>query len=44
MDSNGIYLSHHEPEIISYLHIFNYLSQHKIPLDMPEILSNTPEI
>jgi len=35
MEGNGIYLSHHEPEILSYLQLYNYLSEDKIPLIYP---------
>ena len=27
MESNGIYLSHHEPEMLSYLRFYNYLAE-----------------
>jgi hypothetical protein len=42
MAENGVYLSDHEPEILSYLQIYNYLSEEKINLELPEILQNTP--
>lgn len=32
MAESGIYLSDHEPEILSYLQVFNYLSDEKIAL------------
>lgn len=35
MDANGIYLSHHEPEMLSYLRFFNYLAEEKIPIEFP---------
>lgn len=41
MHESGIYLSDHEPEIIGYLQLFNYLSEEKISLELPEILVKT---
>ncbi len=32
MEDNGIYLSHHEPEILSYLRFYNYTAVEKIDL------------
>jgi hypothetical protein len=43
MEANGVYLSHHEPEMLSYLMIYNYLAEEKIAVDFPEIIANTPE-
>ena len=43
MEANGIYLSHHEPEMLSYLRFYNYLAEDKIPVEYPEIIGNTPE-
>jgi len=30
MSENGIYLSDHEPEMLSYLLLFNYMAEEKI--------------
>lgn len=35
MNDSGIYLSDHEPEILSYLQLYNYISDEKIPLELP---------
>lgn len=43
MDNNGIYLTHHEPEMLSYLRLFNYLAEEKTAVEFPEILGETPE-
>lgn len=44
MSENGIYLSDHEPEILAYLQIYNYLAAEKIPIELPEIVQGTPEL
>lgn len=44
MEENGIYLSHHEPEMLSYLSFYNYVAIDKILIEYPETLLNTPEI
>ncbi len=30
MEKNGVYLSNHEPEMMAYLHLYNYLAVEKI--------------
>ena len=44
MAENGIYLSDHEPEMMAYLSLFNYLAEDKIPLEMPEMLEESAEV
>ena len=42
MESNEIYLSHHEPEMLSFLRFYNYLAEEKVVIEYPEIVMNTP--
>lgn len=38
---NGIYLSDHEPQMLSYLHLYNYLAVDKILVEYSELIIET---
>jgi hypothetical protein len=44
MAKDGIYLSDHEPEILSYLMLYNYLTVDKIEVELDENHLRTMEL